>query len=308
MPSRRKTRAAAAKRRTRLLKPGPQQKGSRPTPGEAFQALVALQMRLLAPGGCPWDREQTHQSLRRYLLEETYEVLDALESGDSEKFAEELGDLLLQVIFHAQLAQQQGRFDIVDVIEHVHAKLVRRHPHVFGDVQAETSGEVLKHWEQIKTEERRAGRAEGENTAASLLDGVPAGLPALMEADQLTRRAARVGFDWEDAAAVLRKLREEAAELGTEIAHPGGSAEEEAGDLLFAAANMARFLKLDPEIALRQANQKFARRFREMEAVAKSQGRTLGEMTAAEMDQLWESVKRHDVEHPEHAKQPPARR
>lgn len=265
-------------------------------PGEAFADLVALQARLLAPGGCAWDREQTHESLRTYLVEETYEVLDALESGDAEKFAEEMGDLLLQVVFHAQLAKQEGKFDIADVIRHIHTKLVRRHPHVFGEVKAKTSGEVLKNWEQIKAEERKA--KDGEAAAAkaeSAIDGVARSLPAVMEAYQLTRKASRVGFDWDSAGAVLEKLREESAELNDEIGRNHEvELEEEAGDLLFAAVNVARFLKIDPEIALKKANRKFERRFRLMEAAAGRKGKKLGEMSAAEMDVIWEDLKRHE--------------
>lgn len=272
--------------------------------GKAFEDLVALQARLLAPGGCPWDREQTHESLRTYLIEEAYEVLDALESGDSEKFAGELGDLLLQVIFHARLAEQAGRFDIRDVIEHIHTKMVRRHPHVFGDAKAKNAGEVLKNWERIKLEERAAekkgkkrksGSADAEaETSESLLDGVPRSLPAVLEAYQLTRRASRVGFDWENAGAVLEKLHEESAELNDEIGRDPGDLEEEAGDLLFAAVNVARFLKIDPEIALKKANRKFERRFRKLEEVAAKSGKKLGEMSDVEMDVIWEAIKRHE--------------
>jgi tetrapyrrole methylase family protein/MazG family protein len=261
---------------------------------------VALQARLLAPDGCPWDREQTHESLRTYLIEEAYEVLDALESGDPEKFAEELGDLLLQIVFHSQLAAQAGRFDIGDVIERVHTKMVRRHPHVFGADKADTSAQVLKNWEHLKAEERRLDRASkglppsdtSEKANASLLDGIPRTLPAVMEAYQLTRRAARVGFDWQAIGGVLEKLREEIAELEKEIA--AGNAqqiESEAGDLLFAAVNVARFLKLDPEIALKKANRKFVGRFRDVEAQAASDGRKLADCNAAELDALWNRAK-----------------
>jgi tetrapyrrole methylase family protein / MazG family protein len=266
--------------------------------GAAFEDLVALQARLLAPHGCPWDREQTHESLRTYLLEEAYEVLDALESGDPEKFAEELGDLLLQVVFHAQLAKQEGKFNIADVIRHIHGKLVRRHPHVFGEVKAKTAGEVVKNWEQIKAEERKA-KAKGERAGAaaeSILDGVPRSFPAVMEAYQLTRKAARVGFDWDSAGAVLEKLREESAELNDEIGrNHERELEEETGDLLFAAVNVARFLKIDPEIALKKANRKFERRFKTMEAAAARKGKRLGEMPASEMDSIWEDIKRHEA-------------
>jgi len=189
--------------------------------GELFEALVALQARLRAPNGCPWDREQTHDSLRTYLVEETYEVLEALDSGDDTKIADELGDLLLQIVFHSQLAREAGRFDIAEVIERIHTKLVRRHPHVFGRVRAKTSAQVLKNWEQLKSDERQAeqerskdhGATPGKKPYASLLDGVPRTLPAVLEAYQLTRRASRIGFDWDNIQGLFEKLGEESAEL-----------------------------------------------------------------------------------------------
>ena len=261
---------------------------------------MALQARLLAPNGCPWDREQTHDSLRTYLIEEAYEVLDALESGDADKFAEELGDLLLQIIFHSQLASQAGRFDVSDVIERVHTKMVRRHPHVFGKDKAGTAAQVLKNWEQLKAEERRADRAaknksangDDESANSSLLDGIPHTLPAVLEAYQVTRRAARVGFDWPDISGVLDKMREESGELQRAIAAENpAEIESEAGDLLFAAVNVARFLKLDPEIALKKANRKFINRFQQMETQAAAESRKLADMNAAELDTLWNQVK-----------------
>jgi tetrapyrrole methylase family protein/MazG family protein len=273
---------------------------TRPGTGKLFQKLVALQIRLLAPNGCPWDREQTHESLRTYLIEEAYEVLDALESGDANKFAEELGDLLLQIIFHSELAAQAGRFDVGDVIERVHTKMVRRHPHVFGNVKAGTSAQVLKNWEQLKAEERRQERAGNgpdpsrapENAPAPLLDGIPRTLPAVLEAYQLTRRAARVGFDWEKIEGVLEKLHEEIEELRVEIAQgKSPRMEAEVGDLLFAAVNVARFLKIDPEIALKSANRKFVARFRDMELQATRENRKLADLSAAELDVLWNRAK-----------------
>jgi len=262
-----------------------------------FEDLVALQQRLLAPGGCPWDRKQTHETLRTYLLEETYEVLDALDSKQPEKIAEELGDLLLQVLFHAELGRLAGTFELGDVIESIYLKMVRRHPHVFGETQARDAAEVLKNWEQIKAEERRAtgkgtGAAEqGEATSESVLDGVPHSLPALMRAYQLTRRAANVGFDWASLEGVLEKVEEEAAELRSVPQAERERLEEEAGDLLFAAMNAARFLRLDPELALRRANAKFEERFRAMEQQAAREGRKLAGATPAELDELWERVK-----------------
>jgi MazG family protein len=271
---------------------------------------VALQARLRAPGGCPWDREQTHASLRTFLLEEAYEVLEALEGSESEKVASELGDLLLQIVFHAQLAAEAGRFDISDVIEAIHTKLVRRHPHVFGNVKAGTSAEVLKNWEQLKAEEREAERGKNATAAAersngsSILDGVPRTLPALLQAYGLTRRAANIGFDWENIAGLLEKLREETTELRAALdgdSSPGGersesddksrNIEEEVGDLLFVAVNVARFLRVDPEIALQKANRKFIERFQWMERAAANRGRRLAEVSREQMEELWEQSK-----------------
>ncbi len=265
-------------------------------PGALFEKLVALQARLRSPRGCPWDREQTHQSLRTYLIEETYEVLEALDSGDDAKLASELGDLLLQIVFHAQLACEVGRFDVRDVIEHIHAKMVRRHPHVFGDVRAKTSSQVLKNWEQLKAEERHAesgGGASAARSASSLLDGLPKTLPALLEAYQLTRRAARVGFDWDDIEGLLEKLKEETTEL-REALGPADRwrLEEEVGDLLFVAVNVARFLGIDPEIALKKANRKFTARFRQMEQQAARQGRSLAGASKDDLENLWAASKR----------------
>jgi tetrapyrrole methylase family protein / MazG family protein len=278
-----------------------------PTFGKLFENLVELQIRLLAPNGCPWDREQTHESLRTYLIEEAYEVLDALESGDPDKFAEELGDLLLQIIFHSQLASQAGRFNVGDVIERVHTKMVRRHPHVFGTDKADSAAQVLKNWEQLKAEERRVDReARGlsatdapDEKSASLLSGIPRTLPAVMEAYQLTRRASRVGFDWPNIAGVLEKLREEIQELETEIANGNAAKiESEAGDLLFSVVNVVRFLKLDPEIALKKANRKFVERFRDMEAEAATTGKKLADLNATELDALWIGAKARESNAP----------
>jgi len=266
--------------------------------GRWFEKLVAVQARLRAPRGCPWDREQTHQSLKTYLIEEAYEVLEALDKGNDTKFAEEMGDLLLQIVFHSQIAQEEGRFTVADVIRAIHNKMIRRHPHVFGKERARDSAEVLRNWEQIKAEERRAneGSPEEENAEAkepSLLDGVSNGLPATLEGLQLTRKAARIGFDWDDAAGVIAKMREEASEL--EAALNSGNQqkkkEEEIGDLLFAAVNLARFLQVDPEIALKRANAKFSRRFRAMEARARESGRAFKDLPRDEMETLWDAAK-----------------
>jgi len=274
-------------------------------PGEWFEKLVALQARLRAPNGCPWDHEQTHASLRTFLLEETYEVLDALDHSDDAKLAEELGDLLLQIVFHAQIAREEKRFDVSDVVREIHEKMVRRHPHVFGKVRARNAAEVLKNWEQLKAAERQAKRqaggeaesAAGGEGAKSLLDGIPRSLPATLEGMQLTRRAARIGFDWTNLDGILDKLREETAELrrSTQVKDVR-KIEEEIGDLLFVAVNLARFLEVDPEIALKKANQKFSARFREMERLALQSGRPLPEVPRDEMERLWDTVKRKEKE------------
>ena len=290
--------------------------------GKWFTKLVALQARLRGPGGCPWDREQTHESLRKFMVEETYEVLDAMAAGDGKHFASELGDLLLQVVFHAILAEETGAFTISDVIESVHTKMVRRHPHVFGDVSAKNSKEVLKNWEQIKSEERRAdgkpGRAGEDQGAASLLSDVPKSLPAALEAYQLTRRAARVGFDWDDLRGIFEKIDEEKAEIEQSLAHssantstagkrqPAATAEkadapdlsnleEEVGDLLFAAVNVARFVGTDPEIALKHANRKFLRRFQWMENAARAEGKKFADLPRERMEALWNLSKQRET-------------
>jgi tetrapyrrole methylase family protein / MazG family protein len=276
-----------------------------PRTAEWFEKLAAVQARLRAPKGCPWDREQTHQSLRTYLIEEAYEVLEAMESGDDKKFADELGDLLLQVLFHADIARENGRFDVVDVIRAIHDKMIRRHPHVFGDVNVKNSAEVLRNWDRIKAQERRAAAqvadgssaasAEDSKTAASLLDGVTRGLPATLEGFQLTRKASRIGFDWDDAEGVLEKVREESAELQKALAAENRARlEEEMGDLLFAAVNLARFLKIDPEIALKRANGKFSSRFRAMEAMAREGGRELASVPRDEMEKFWDIAKQRE--------------
>ncbi len=287
---------------------------------EWFEKLAAVQARLRAPEGCPWDREQTHESLRTYLIEEAYEVLEAMESGDDKKFADELGDLLLQVLFHADIAREDGRFDVMDVIRAIHDKMIRRHPHVFADGTAKNSAEVLRNWDRIKAEERRvaaqsagalstssgAGSAAAAGGAAksvaSLLDGVTRGLPATLEGFQLTRKASRIGFDWDNAQGVLEKVREESAELAGALASENRARlEEEMGDLLFAAVNLARFLKIDPEIALKRANGKFSSRFRAMEAMARDGGRELASVSRDEMESFWDCAKQREKRDGRHA-------
>jgi nucleoside triphosphate diphosphatase len=258
-------------------------------PGAAFEAFVALIARLRGPGGCPWDREQTHRSLKPMTIEEAYEVLEAIDQGDDAHLAGELGDLLLQVVFHAQIAAEEGRFDVGQVVEQVAAKMVRRHPHVFGDRRADSSGEVLRNWEELKQAER-AGQA---GAGGSMLDSVSAGMPAVMEAYQMTAKVSRVGFDWPDAAAVLEKLEEEMTELKSALRSGASTAAvaEEVGDLLFSAVNVARLLGEDPESAIKAANRKFRARFRYIEDRLRERRRTPSQSTMDEMDALWREAK-----------------
>ncbi|MGD9497375.1 MAG: nucleoside triphosphate pyrophosphohydrolase [Armatimonadota bacterium] len=252
---------------------------------DCFDELVRVMARLRAPDGCPWDREQTHSSLRPYLLEETHEALEALDAEDWRRLCEELGDLMLQIVFHAQVAAERGDFDVEDVIAGIVAKLHRRHPHVFGDVQVSGSAEVLDRWEKLKREE------SGYEDRESALDGVPESLPALQRAHKLQRRAARVGFDWDDARGARAKIDEELAEVD---AAADGALEDEIGDLLFAVVNYARLRGVEPESALRRASARFARRFRAVERAAGSPER-LREMTLGQMDELWEQAKAEEA-------------
>jgi tetrapyrrole methylase family protein/MazG family protein len=253
--------------------------------GPVFQRLVEVMATLRGPGGCPWDREQTRESLKPFLIEETYEVLEALDQGDRQKLQEELGDLLLQVVFHAQVASERAEFTITDVLQTVIDKLVRRHPHVFGEHRAETAEEVLQNWERLKQEER--GGAE----KASALDGVPKSLPALLRAQRLQDKAARVGFDWGETAAVLQKVEEELGELKGAMGKEAEMVEGEMGDLLFSLVNLARFLHLNAEETLRKCIEKFIRRFRHIEEVVAQQGKSLEESSLEEMDALWQEAK-----------------
>jgi tetrapyrrole methylase family protein / MazG family protein len=254
--------------------------------GQKFERLVQIMARLRAPGGCPWDREQNFDSIKPYLLEETYEVIDAIDSRDWESLAEELGDLMLQSVFFAQMASEEKRFSIEDSLDAIVEKLIRRHPHVFADGDAKTPDEVKARWDEIKRGEKGA-------TDAGLLEKVPRVLPALMEAQQLTSRAASVGFDWENADQVLLKLDEELKELAE--ARKEGSPEhvaQEMGDVLFVLVNLARRLKVDAEQALRGTNTKFRRRFGYVERKLRSQDKTLEGTPLAEMDRLWDEAKR----------------
>src|SRR6266849_3300767 len=272
------------------------------TSGEWFEKLVSVQGRLRGPNGCPWDREQTHQSLRTYLIEEAYEVLEALESGNDAKLAEEMGDLLLQIVFHSHIAREEGRFTVAEVIREIHDKMIRRHPHVFGKTRAKDSAEVLRNWEQIKAEERRSGGKKGDSSddgetpkESSLLDGVSHALPATLEGFQHTRKASRIGFDWQEASGVFDKMQEETEELKKALKEQDQlKMEEELGDLLFAAVNLSRFLKIDPEIALKKANAKFSRRFRAMEKLARKNGRDFKNLPREEMEAFWDAAKKSE--------------
>ena len=255
--------------------------------------LREIVARLRAPGGCPWDREQTHESLRAALLEECYETIEAIEQADDANLREELGDLLLQVIFHARMAQEQGAFDFADVVQTLSEKLIRRHPHVFGEARDLAPQAVKDLWEQIKREERaqKANGRTGEQVAAALA-GVPVALPAVTRALKLQAKAGRVGFDWNDPLAVLAKIREEADEIEAEIAAGDRTAAAgEVGDLLFAVVNLARHLDVDPEATLRATNRKFERRFAAIERALEERGKTPQEATLEEMDDLWNEAK-----------------
>jgi tetrapyrrole methylase family protein / MazG family protein len=255
-----------------------------PTAAERFDELLAIMARLRAPGGCPWDREQTFASLRPYILEETYEILESIDEGRFADLKEELGDSLLHIVFLSQVAQEQGLFDVAEVIEAINTKLVRRHPHVFGEVKVESVGQVLRNWESIKL---------GETDTKTVLGGVPKSVPALLRAYRVQEKAAGVGFDWEKVEQVLDKVREEIEELKTARTE-GRQAEieEEMGDLLFSIVNLARFWKVSPEEALRGTTEKFIRRFNYIEEQLKAQGKDVHKSTLAEMDKLWEEAKK----------------
>ncbi len=249
---------------------------------EDFQQIIA---RLRAPDGCPWDREQTHLSLRPYLLQESYEVLEALDEENSDHLVEELGDLLLQIVLHTQIATEEQDFNMTDVIATISEKIVRRHPHVFQTVEVESVEGVLRNWEQTKAEERKH---KGEERK-SMLDGIPMALPALTQADQIQQRAKRVGFDWKTIDPVIAKIHEELAEL--EEAQSDAEKQAEAGDVLFAVVNLIRWLEIDPEMALRETNSRFRKRFGYIEAAAARQGKHVEDFSFEELDALWEQAK-----------------
>lgn len=258
------------------------------TAGEAFEELVRIMARLRGPGGCPWDREQSHVSIKPYLIEEAYEVAEAIDRQDDRELCTELGDLLLQIVFHAQMASEEGRFSVVDVARTINDKLVRRHPHVFADTRVSGAEEVLKNWSRIKAEERQ-GSEDRSHVA-----GVPRAMPALLRAQRLGEKAAHVGFDWEDADGVMAKLREELDEVEQALrAGDRSAARHEVGDLLLAATSLARHLEFSAEDALGRAADRFETRFRAMEHLAAEEGRDFGKCTAAEKDALWETVKRN---------------
>jgi MazG family protein len=261
-----------------------------------IEKLVSLVERLRGENGCPWDKEQTRETLKPMLIEEAYEVLDALDADDPVELKEELGDLLFQIIFHAQIAREREEFDLADVIDRSHEKMVRRHPHIFGDADLRTAGDVLKNWEDIKAAEKGIRSSSHPESERSLLDGIPSKLPALHRAHQMTAKASRVGFDWTHLKDILSKMAEEASELME--AHSKEDSEQvadEVGDLLFVAANVARFLGIDPETALGRSNRKFERRFRYIESAIKRQGRELKDASLAEMDALWEEAKKNKM-------------
>lgn len=250
--------------------------------------LVDIVRILRAPGGCPWDAEQTHQSIRRNFLEEAYEAVEAIDEESPDHLKEELGDVLLQVVLHSAMEQELGHFDLNDVADGICKKLIYRHPHVFGDVTVTGTGQVLANWDKLKKKEKH------QDTAADSVDAVARSLPGLWRAEKIQKKAAKVGFDWDSVDGAMDKLREETEELQTAI-REGSNVSEELGDLLFAAVNVARFVKVDPETAMTAACDKFARRFRAVEEAARAQGKDLSSMTLAEMDALWDAVKQQEA-------------
>jgi nucleoside triphosphate diphosphatase len=286
--------------------------------GAKFERVKSIMARLRAPGGCPWDREQTFDTIKRYTLEETYEVLEAIDNRDWKELTGELGDLLLQVLFYAEMAEEQGSFTIDDVLDALSNKLIHRHPHVFGDTKADDAAQVLKNWEVLKAEEKRKSLPNnGETLQASpdlLLDGVSTKMPALQEAHKISSKAAHVGFDWPEIQGLFEKLTEETRELQEHLnglpANPNPQqkpevplelleqVEGEVGDLFFVLVNIARYLSIDPESALRKTNRKFRRRFGWLEERLREQGRTLEQATLEEMESLWQQAKSLEVPKP----------
>jgi MazG family protein len=290
------------------------------TTGEKFEKAVAIMARLRAPGGCPWDREQTFDTIKRYTLEETYEVLEAIDNRDWPELTSELGDLLLQVLFYSEMAKEEGRFSIDDVLDALSNKLISRHPHVFGDVKAEDAQQVLKNWEAFKAEEKRKKRQqpgeskEGEagNEEETLLGSVSSRMPALMEAHKISSKAAHVGFDWPEIEGLFAKLTEETEELREHIRdlpadalkarnnsripeEPRARIEEEVGDLFFTLVNFSRHLAVDAESALRKTNRKFRRRFGWVEEQLRRRGKRLEDSNLDEMEELWQEAKKSSI-------------
>jgi MazG family protein len=292
--------------------------------GELFERAVSIMAKLRAPGGCPWDREQTFDSIKPYTLEETYEVLEAIDKRDWDELRGELGDLLLQVLFYSQMAQEEGRFSIDDVLDRLSNKLIDRHPHVFGNVSAETSADVLRNWEALKAEEKKkrleagGGKSAKAENPESVLAGVSSAMPALLEAHKLSSRAAHVGFDWPEIGGLFEKLEEETTELQDELkilpspVQPAGRGiagsgkpqvpeelrhrlEEEVGDLFFVLVNIARYLSLDPESSLKKTNRKFKRRFQWMEEQLRASGRTPQQAIMDELESLWQQAKQQEL-------------
>lgn len=263
--------------------------------GTAFESFAEIVAHLRAPDGCPWDREQTHSSLRTHLLEESYEALEAIDAGDFDSMCEEFGDLLLQIVLNAQIAGEAGQFSMTDVVKGIHDKIVRRHPHVFGDAQLGDVDGVLANWEKLKEKEREKlalSNVEGMKEGKGALDGVPATLPALIQAQEYQDRAARVGFDWPEIEGVLDKVREEIEEI--KRAENQEQVAAELGDLFFVLVNLARWKKVDAESALRGTNLKFKKRFGYIESGAKAQGRNLSDLSLDEMEMLWQEAKRRE--------------
>jgi MazG family protein len=294
-----------------------------PSTGELFERAVSIMANLRGPCGCPWDREQTFDSIKPYTLEETYEVLEAIDNRDWDELRGELGDLLLQVLFYSQMAQEEKQFSIDDVLDRLSNKLINRHPHVFGNVSAETSADVLRNWEALKAEEKKkrleagGGKSAKAENPDSVLAGVSSAMPALLEAHKLSSRAAHVGFDWPELGGLFEKLEEESAELKDElkdlpspmrpakgIAGSGKPQvpeelrhrlEEEVGDLFFVLVNIARYLSLDPESSLKKTNRKFKRRFQWMEEQLRAKGRTPQQATMDELESLWQQAKQQEL-------------
>ncbi len=256
---------------------------------EAFEQLVEIIAKLRGDNGCPWDKEQTHETLKTGIIEEAYEVIETIDQKDYNKFQEELGDLLMQVLLNAQIAKEEGKFDILGVIQKISEKLIRRHPHVFGNLQVKDSQEILRNWERIKSEER------AEKDENSLMDGIPINLPALIQARKVQSRASKVGFDWDKTDDVIEKVYEELKELKESLAKSDKeSIEEEIGDILFSIVNLSRFLEVEPEGALRKTTAKFIKRFKKMESLIANEGKKITDFDLSGLDKFWDSIKENE--------------